>query len=58
MTMCDVCNKNNIKKNIKICGLEQERAPNDVCPTQSRVKMEWDFFLNEKEALSSFLKLW
>ena len=51
-------NKNNIKKNIKICGLEQERAPNDVCPTQSRVKMEWDFFLNEKEALSSFLKLW
>ena len=27
-----------IKEKIKFCGPEQEKTPNEVCPTQSRLK--------------------
>ena len=48
-----------IKEKIKFCGPEQEKTPNEVCPTQSRLKkgMRVFVFFQKKEALSSFTEL-
>ena len=49
-----------IKEKIKFCGPEQEKTPNEVCPTKQTKKRNEGFcffFFKKKEALSSFTEL-